>query len=68
MDDKRDPTSALTDEAKARGKWRDGETLIESDSDDVGLPASEADTARLINEDEDGRPGSGGPGTIPPPD
>jgi len=62
----------LHDEAKARAKWRGGETLIAKGSGDTGLPASETDNASIAgavsDEGEAGRPGRGGPGTIPPPD
>ena len=59
----------LHDEAKARAKWRGGETLMEGGSDDVGLPASEVDNARLGRDrDGDGRPGDGRAGDFPPPD
>ncbi len=59
----------LEDEAKARGKWRGGETLLEGDSDDLGLPASEVDNARLHRKpNAGGRPGEGPAGDFPPPD
>ena len=61
----------LHDEAKARAKWRGGETLIEGGKDDVGLPASEVDNAALKHGGDgegDGRPGRGRPGDFPPPD
>ena len=48
----------LHDEAKAREKWRGGETRVD-----------EGDDARIASKSSaDGRPGKGGPGTIPPPD
>ena len=49
-------------------KWREQGTRLPGDGDDVGLPASESDPARIVPENEKGRPGRGGPGTIPPPD
>ena len=59
-------------EAKAREKWRGGETVIGKGSENSGLPASEVDnaapTAGAAEGPADGRPGKGGPGTIPPPD
>jgi hypothetical protein len=61
----------LHDEAQARAKWRGGETLLEGGSDDLGLPASEVDNAKLSAGDEekgDGRPGQGRPGDFLPPD
>ncbi len=62
----------LHNEAKARDKWRGGETLIEKGGENTGLPASEVDNASMKggsrDEGADGRPGKGGPGTIPPPD
>ena len=59
----------LHDEAKAREKWRGGETLLD-EGEESSLPASEVDRAKTDNEgpSDDGRPGKGGPGTIPPPD
>ena len=54
--------------AEQRKRWREGETLLEGDGDDVGLPASEVDSAKILPDKGDGRPGGGGPGTIPPPD
>ena len=65
----RDEDLPLHDEAKARDKWRGGETIIEEGGEDLGLPASEADNAKLGGGEEgDGRSGKGGPGSIPPPD
>ena len=62
----------LHDEAKARDKWRGGETLLEGSGDDTGLPASEVDNARLSRgggkAGGDGRPGEGRAGDFPPPD
>ena len=60
----------LHDEAVARKKWRGGETLLEGDENDLGLPASETDNARSVTEDEgdEGRPGQGRAGEFPPPD
>ncbi len=59
-------------EAKAREKWRGGETVIKKGAEDLGLPASEVDNAAMGDASaegtKDGRPGKGGPGTIPPPD
>ena len=58
-------------EAKARDKWRGGETVIRKGGDESGLPASEVDHAATGGGSaggSDGRPGKGGPGTIPPPD
>ncbi len=63
----------LHGEAMAREKWRGGETIIKKGGgEDLGLPASEVDNASASGssggEQRDGRPGKGGPGTIPPPD
>ena len=61
----------LHDEAKARAKWRGGETLIDGGSGNVGLPASEVDEAasKGVGDGEgDGRPDRGRPGDFPPPD
>ena len=62
----------LHDEAQAREKWRGGGTIIKKGAEDLGLPASEVDNAAMTpgghDEGRDGRPGKGGPGTIPPPD
>lgn len=70
--DEKDEDLPLHDEAKAREKWRGGETLIKKGAEDLGLPASEVDNAATGGdsggEPRDGRPGKGGPGTIPPPD
>lgn len=65
----KDEKLPLHDEAKSREKWRGGETLIE-EGEDLGLPASEVDHAKIVDEGTggDGRPGKGGAGTIPPPD
>ena len=60
---------ARTEHRRSEDPWREGATLLEGDGDEAALPASEADAAGLhAREDEDGRPGRGGPGTIPPPD
>jgi hypothetical protein len=71
MNDK-DEDLPLHAEAKAREKWRGGETLIKKGAEDTSLPASEVDNAAMgagsSDEPQDGRPGKGGPGTIPPPD
>ena len=57
-------------EAKARAKWRGGESLLRKDDDGMGIPASEVDAAGASarSEDEDGRPGRGRAGDFPPPD
>ncbi len=69
--DEKDEDLPLHKEAMAREKWRGGETLIKKGGENLGLPASEVDNASMNSggDDEgDGRPGKGGPGTIPPPD
>ena len=60
----------LHDEAVARKKWRGGETLLEGNEKDLGLPASETDDARSVTDREagDGRPSQGRAGNFPPPD
>ena len=72
MDNEHDPEDGdlpLHDEAKARGKWRGGETLI-GEGEDSGLPASEVDHARLVSGGsvEDASPQKSGPVTNSPPD
>jgi hypothetical protein len=62
----------LADEARAREKWRGGETFIDKGQENVGLPASEVDNAASggggqAGSAADGRPGRA-PGNIPPPD
>ena len=67
----KDEDLPLHDEAKAREKWRGGETFVNSGGKNLGLPASEVDDARLgggVGDEEDGRPGDGSPGTFAPPD
>jgi hypothetical protein len=70
--DEKDEDLPLHAEAQAREKWRGGETLIKKGAEDTGLPASEVDNAAIGGssgqDPVDGRPGKGGPGTIPPPD
>jgi hypothetical protein len=74
MNDKRDEQKLpLSDEAKARKKWRGGETIIDSGGEDTSLPASEVDGAAIGGQSgshvaHDGRPGTGRPGNFPPPD
>ena len=66
----RDEDLPLHKEAKARERWRGGETIVEGGGENPGLPASEVDNARLGGGDNegDGRPGVGRPGNFPPPD
>ncbi|MFN3944906.1 MAG: hypothetical protein ACK4K7_08245 [Allosphingosinicella sp.] len=70
----RDEDLPLHEEAKAREKWRGGETLIDGGGKDTGRPASEVDDAAAggggggVDVGHDGRPGTGRPGNFPPPD
>lgn len=51
----------LHDEAKARSKWRGGETILDRDESGASGPASEIDNAA-----QDGGEGTGGAsGTVP---
>jgi hypothetical protein len=74
MNDKRDEEKLpLSDEAKAREKWRGGETIIDGGGGDTTLPASEVDGAAMGEQSgpdvaHDGHPGTGTPGNFPPPD
>lgn len=71
MDETEDEKLPLHDEAKARGDWRGGETIIERGGQNGGLPASEVDDAAMPDTGEDGEGGgsSGVPWTgLRPPD
>ena len=64
----RDQNLPLHDEAKARNKWRGGETILE-EGENLRLPASEVDDAKLGGANQgDGRSGKAGPGSFPSPD
>jgi hypothetical protein len=74
MNDRHDEEKLpLSDEAKARKKWRGGETIIDGGGKGTSRPASEVDDAASGEGSgpdvaHDGRPGTGRPGNFPPPD
>lgn len=65
MADEDESDLPLHDEAKARSKWRGGETIIDKGSDGSSGPASEVDNA--VQSDADGAGGlDDGPIERPP--
>jgi hypothetical protein len=70
MADEDDTDLPLHDEAKAREKWRGGETVIAKGKERLDLPASEVDNASMSGPDEDEEsdagPGALGPALRPP--
>ncbi len=69
MNEDQDDDLPLHEEAKARAKWRGGETMIGKGDESVALPASEVDNAAADSSGGGGQPLTNdrlGPGLRPP--